>query len=67
MTFKITKPRIPWKHKEHLATPQNVAKYEFACCADCAYRKQYAHYKNRKQRPSKVRWIVKAGEVLENE
>jgi hypothetical protein len=61
---KIPKPRIPWKHKDHLATPSNIAKYEFACCKDCIYRKQALNIVPKALRHGSVKWIMKDGKVI---
>ncbi len=61
---KITKPQVPWKAKEHLATPSNITKYEFACCKDCIYRKQALHITPKALRSGPVKWIMKDGKEL---
>ena len=61
---KITKPRKAWRDVDHLATPTNVMKYEFACCKDCIYRKQAMTIKPKPLKNGEVRWIMKNGEAL---
>jgi hypothetical protein len=64
MPLKKSKLRKPWKDCEHLATPDNMMKYEFACCKDCVYRRQVAHHKPRALRSGPVKWLMKDGKEL---
>ena len=64
MPLKIKRPRKPWKAVDHLATPVNITKYEFACCKDCVYRKQALHIKPRALKHGEIKWIMKDGKVV---
>lgn len=64
MTFKITKLRKQWKDIDHLATPKNITKYEFACCKDCIYKKQALCIRPKAQKHGLVKWIMKDGKVI---
>ena len=64
MPLKIRRIRKPWKDCEHLATPLNITKYEFACCRDCVYRKQALHIKPKPLKHGNVRWLMKDGKEL---
>ena len=64
MSYKITKPRKRWRDIDHLATPNNVMKYEFACCRDCIYRKQAMAIKPKPLKNGKVKWLMKDGKVV---
>jgi len=64
MTVKITKPRKPWKDIDHLATPANIAKYEFACCKDCIYRKLALHIRPKPIKAGPCYWIIKDGKPV---
>ena len=63
----IRKSIPPWKDREHLATPNNIMKYEFACCKDCIYRKR-ALKKNlyrRGIRSGPCIWIMRNGKPVD--
>jgi hypothetical protein len=61
----IKRKTIPWKHREHLFTPSNITKFEFACSCDkkCP-RKISIHIKVKYQRRGKVVWIMKGGQLI---
>ena len=61
---KIRKPRKQWKDVDHLATPSNITKYEFACCKDCVYRKLALHMSTKKEKNGPVRWIMRGGKEV---
>ena len=61
---KITKPRKQWKDVDHLATPSNITKYEFACCKDCVYRKLALKPKPRHEKNGPCKIIMKDGKEL---
>lgn len=64
MALKISKLRKRWRDCEHLATPNNITKYEFACCRDCIYRKQAMTIKPRPLKHGPVKWLMKDGKIL---
>ena len=65
MAYKITKPRKRWRDIDHLATPNNIMKYEFACCKDCIYRKIASmKVKVKAMKHGPVKWLMKDGKVV---
>ena len=65
MAYKIKKLRKAWKDMDHLATPVNVMKYEFACCRDCIYRKQALHIKPRWLKNGPCIYLMKDGKAIQ--
>jgi hypothetical protein len=61
---RIKRKRLVWRDREHLATPANITRYEFACCQDCIYKKQAFQVKPKWQKDSPGKWIVKDGKTL---
>jgi hypothetical protein len=64
MPYKITKPHRPWKSIDHLATPSNITKFEFACCQKSIYRKHFTKIKPSAEKNGPVKWIKKEGKDL---
>ena len=62
----IRRPRPQWKDREHLFTPSNITKFEFACCRDCVYKKRAA---GKRKEPKGLNgpciWIMKDGRLLD--
>ena len=61
----IRKPQPSWKDREHLFTPSNITKFEFACCRHCPYKKTTAHPKVRPLKNGPYIWIMKDGKMLD--
>lgn len=64
MAYKITKPRKRWRDIDHLATPNNIMKYEFACCKDCIYRKQAIKMRVKALKHGPVKMLMKDGKTV---
>jgi hypothetical protein len=62
---KIKRRSIAWKDREHLFTPENITKYEFACCRDCIYRKLAGHPKVKALACGPVVWIMRDGKPVD--
>lgn len=69
MTLTLPKPSmkrtIPWKDREHLFTPSNITKFEFACCKHCIYKRTALHPKVRPLKNGPCIWIMRGGKMLD--
>ena len=61
----ISRKKVPWKDREHLFTPSNITRYEFACCKDCIYRKISCIRKAKALSNGPVTWIIKDGKPVD--
>ena len=61
----IRKPKPQWKDREHLFTPSNITKFEFACCRDCIYKKVAMKRRVRALKSGPCIWIMKDGRLLD--